>query len=938
MKIKDIEIYGYGKWSRRHFPDLTDMQIFLGNNEAGKSTLSSFINTIFFGFPSTRKKDINTYIPKQGETYGGKLTLSGTRFGDVVIERLKDKNRGKAQLTHPNGAQETVENLAAYLLGIDRETYELIYMFRVDSLLELMKIKRTDLNRYLFSIGTTGSEKLLQLADDYRNQAQKEFKPNGTIPPLNKKIKETEALQLKLQEARRNNGNYERLLLDDAAVKQQIEEAARRQEEWEEEKQELSESIRLNDYFLEWQRLAKKAASVQLSELPPDAASRFEKLQDKIAQSVQKQTELQERLRNLKRKLGEYTHTQWFQENRSAITSLHNHLQEISSLFSQKQFWEQDLQQLKLELFRLKQDAGIRMEENLPLLEAGELQEGEDLLTRQKEWEQQGEHLRRQVDILEQQLEGAEASLADMKQQVVSPAVFQQWEEQAQHAGAPVKKKESTALKPLLLVVAVVFLLLGFLIPEQRLLLWALAAMAGTAMIVASRLTSGHQTPAREDEEAEAASFSLQQYVKQAALRERIEELEKQTKSQQDALIALLNRQEEWELATVQHQSEISDWLQQRGYPPHLDLAVVLYHNPGEALAAKENEIAERERQIEAVTNQLVEWEEQAALVGTRFQLDHLNGRELLNRFPEIYQSLLIEENMAQNTVDQIQDTQEELTDIQEQLAEDQSKRKLLLDQAHVETEAEFYRLLHALEEQEVDKKRLAFLDEQVEDKKDLLEKHPDKEQAQKRLQFIHDQLPSLQREMRDLQKRELVLRLEIETLEAGGTYSSLLQDYAMAETELREMIVAWAGKVLAAEWIEGTLRQGKDDRLPRIQEDMNLSFRRLTMGAYKKVIFLKNGLKVQREDGEIFQPHELSQGTVEQLYVSLRLAFIKNTADITNVPILVDDSFVNFDSQRKGVVLELLHELSETVQVFFFTFDKKAAETFSPEHICVLN
>ena len=122
MKIESIDIYGYGKWSQQTFDQLTDLQVFLGDNEAGKSTLSSFIQTIFFGFPSARKKDSNLYLPKQGDSYGGRLFLSGTRFGKVIVERMKDRNRGKAVLTYENGQQEVVDHLASYLLGVDRQT------------------------------------------------------------------------------------------------------------------------------------------------------------------------------------------------------------------------------------------------------------------------------------------------------------------------------------------------------------------------------------------------------------------------------------------------------------------------------------------------------------------------------------------------------------------------------------------------------------------------------------------------------------------------------------------------------------------------------------------------------------------------------------------------------------------------------------------------
>jgi uncharacterized protein YhaN len=98
VKIRKIEIYGYGKWVNRTFDDVQDLQVFHGKNEAGKSTLSSFINSILFGFPNARKKDQNLYVPKQAQAYGGRLFLADTRFGDVIVERVKDRIRGKQSL------------------------------------------------------------------------------------------------------------------------------------------------------------------------------------------------------------------------------------------------------------------------------------------------------------------------------------------------------------------------------------------------------------------------------------------------------------------------------------------------------------------------------------------------------------------------------------------------------------------------------------------------------------------------------------------------------------------------------------------------------------------------------------------------------------------------------------------------------------------------
>ncbi|MDJ1632018.1 AAA family ATPase [Bacillus velezensis] len=55
MKITAMHIYQYGKFSDRSF-QLSDspVQVIYGLNEAGKTTLMSFIKSVLFGFPKSK--------------------------------------------------------------------------------------------------------------------------------------------------------------------------------------------------------------------------------------------------------------------------------------------------------------------------------------------------------------------------------------------------------------------------------------------------------------------------------------------------------------------------------------------------------------------------------------------------------------------------------------------------------------------------------------------------------------------------------------------------------------------------------------------------------------------------------------------------------------------------------------------------------------------
>ena len=84
MRIKQLEIYGSGKWSDTTFDLTEDLHLFYGFNEAGKSTLMSFLHSILFGFP-TRNSTLLRYEPRESSRYGGKIIMTDSRFGEVII-------------------------------------------------------------------------------------------------------------------------------------------------------------------------------------------------------------------------------------------------------------------------------------------------------------------------------------------------------------------------------------------------------------------------------------------------------------------------------------------------------------------------------------------------------------------------------------------------------------------------------------------------------------------------------------------------------------------------------------------------------------------------------------------------------------------------------------------------------------------------------------
>ena len=108
----------------------------------------------------------------------------------------------------------------------------------------------------------------------------------------------------------------------------------------------------------------------------------------------------------------------------------------------------------------------------------------------------------------------------------------------------------------------------------------------------------------------------------------------------------------------------------------------------------------------------------------------------------------------------------------------------------------------------------------------------------------------------------------------------------------------------------------------------------KLTLGKYRSV-WMPLGervLQVDDEHGSTLPVERLSRGTREQLFLAVRLAVVHDLAGRgIQLPLILDDVFVNFDEQRTDAALDLLLEFaSRGQQILFFTCHKWLAEQFA--------
>ncbi len=114
------------------------------------------------------------------------------------------------------------------------------------------------------------------------------------------------------------------------------------------------------------------------------------------------------------------------------------------------------------------------------------------------------------------------------------------------------------------------------------------------------------------------------------------------------------------------------------------------------------------------------------------------------------------------------------------------------------------------------------------------------------------------------------------------------------------------------------------------LNEKTSEFFSLLTGGNYKGMTISKSfDINVEKTDDFLSRELDyLSSGTVDQAYLSLRLALASLICkDKENLPILLDDALAQYDDKRLETALSFLSELSEKNQILLFSCHNSVAE-----------
>ena len=128
---------------------------------------------------------------------------------------------------------------------------------------------------------------------------------------------------------------------------------------------------------------------------------------------------------------------------------------------------------------------------------------------------------------------------------------------------------------------------------------------------------------------------------------------------------------------------------------------------------------------------------------------------------------------------------------------------------------------------------------------------------------------------------------------------------------------------------LETAYEKMKNDVTPKFTNSLSDNISKISNNKYNKVaINDENGMMVELGSGEYVPAERLSLGTIDQLYLSLRLSMNTEVSN-ENMPVILDEAFAYYDDERLENILKYLVENYGDKQIIILTCTNREESIF---------
>ncbi|MEH7480786.1 AAA family ATPase [Neobacillus drentensis] len=992
MKILELHIYGYGQLENVQITNLHDFQVFYGENEAGKSTIMAFIHGILFGFPTKQQSLVLRYEPKHSTKYGGKIRIYHESHGGAVIERVKGKAAGDVKVVLDNGRMGGEELLKELTGNFDKSLFQAIFSFNLHGLQNIHQMKSEEIGKFLFSAGTLGTERLSKTEGFLQKELDARFKPSGKKPLLNEKLQALHEINEELKIAEAKNKNYSNLVEKKEMLQEELTGINGSIQELGTMIEKLNEWKRIESTVKDEKWTSKELKELGEIGFPARGIERVDNINKLIHPYRAEINSMTERIGILKKEIEMIQPDHSFLKNEPALLSLLDQVPLFEQLKQEKLKCETKLLTIEEELSITKEKLHLNLnEENIFSINTNIYMKNQvDVVSRKvqrleevkEELENQYQEEKGNLEEIEKEVRLAERHVLTvqerlrLEEKLVSGndkksiegelralqdkiEFYQQINERDKATSAKQDKQKKLQFYLFEFILAAVTLY-GILSKQWFLVTLGLLGCILIAIFMTktkkqSKEVDLNQTlnGIREKEKELTKILQSAEYIEITNLEEQLEldnqrkeELQivkmklKQQQAQYEKVIAKF---EQWELESAQNKEKLLSISNELRIPEYIANSFLL-----EAFELIEHYklIYREKKQLHSRIEQINQQQEKIIKSLHHFEKLYLNEKGLdLYNAAYVLRNKLKEEHSklitSQERLAKLTDLEADLSQKSQELSHLHSEYKKLISSAQVETEHQFYELGAKAEKKVKLTERLESLQSQLQysilseqERENFLQMRPSDEL----LTECNQEVQLLQAKLKKILEEQASIKYEIQVLEEGGIYSDILHHYKQKKFEFEEAAKEWSVYCLAQEILSDTIEKYKNIHLPMMLSKAEEYLLFLTDGNYHRIHLQDtgSGFLVERKDRTIFEANELSQATTEQLYVAIRLAFAVTLYEKHLLPIIIDDSFVNFDANRTEKVIELLKGL-ERNQLLFFTCHKHLLPHFPRENVLFL-
>tara|TARA_R110002049_G_scaffold4601_5_gene32102 strand:+ start:144623 stop:148444 length:3822 start_codon:yes stop_codon:yes gene_type:complete len=311
MKVKDIQIDGFGVWSGLSVDSLTEgMTLFYGPNEAGKTTLMQFIRTMLYGFTDQRR---DKYLPPiYGGTPGGAMRVTGPGGGYMIRRQsqLTDQGAtGQLTVTGEDGLSQGQHRLSSLLGQIDEPIFTNVFAIGMRELQELSTLDDTSAADELYKL-SSGLDRvsLVDVLRSLRGGRKELLGKEHTIDEeasqkLSGLIRRREQLRDEVERLTRGGRRWSELATQRRTQRQEVEHLTERMIAWEKESRCVEVATNVFEAWSDRDSLIQKIAETEKqTHLPEEAPGQLVQIEAMMEERKGKLEEVKNKRRAIRDK------------------------------------------------------------------------------------------------------------------------------------------------------------------------------------------------------------------------------------------------------------------------------------------------------------------------------------------------------------------------------------------------------------------------------------------------------------------------------------------------------------------------------------------------------------------------------------------------------------------------------------------------------------